>query len=225
MSVVHPSELTFEEGVLLVRTAREAVESIVKSNKRIKPPAGIPDRFRRPGMTFTTLEIMEGEGKFSLRGCIGFLSPVYSLIESLIESAISAAVNDPRFHPVEEWELDKIIVEVSVLSQPVELKATDRKDLVRMVEIGKHGLIVEYGRLYQGTLLPEVPIEYCWDEETFLSETCIKAGLKPTCWLNPSVKVLAYEARVFREKTPRGEVFERSLAEEYSSRCLRKRVY
>ncbi|AFK50437.1 AMMECR1 domain protein [Thermogladius calderae 1633] len=224
MSVVSPSELTFEEGVLLVKIAREAVENIVRFNKKIKPSTDIPGKFRRPGMTFTTLEIVDSQGRFSLRGCIGFLAPVYSLVDSLIESAVSAAVNDPRFHPVEPWELDSIVVEVSVLSPPVELKAGNRADLVKQVKIGRHGLIVEYGRFYQGTLLPEVPIEYCWDEETFLSETCLKAGLRPTCWLNPAVKVYAYEARVFRERAPRGEVVERSLEEEYSRNCLRERL-
>ncbi|WP_440059827.1 TIGR00296 family protein [Thermogladius sp. 4427co] len=221
MSVVNPSELSLEDGRLIVRLAREAVENIVRNNRRIAPPEDLPSIFRRPGMTFTTLELLDETGKTSLRGCIGFLAPVHSLAESIIESAVSAAVNDPRFPPVEEWELDRIIVEVSVLSTPVELKPDNRRDLVNLVKIGRHGLIVEYGRFYQGTLLPEVPIEYCWDEETFLSETCLKAGLKPSCWLNPAVKIYAYEGRVFREKSPRGEVYERSLEEEYRSQCLK----
>lgn len=98
---------------------------------------------------------------------------------------------------------------------------SDRKSLPKLITIGKHGLVVERG-LYKGTLLPVVPVEYCWDPEEFLSETCVKAGLEPSCWLDPSTRIYYYEGKAFKERTPGGEIYERDLSIEYRNECLRK---
>uniref|UniRef100_A0A7C2FR44 Protein ENP55_04620 n=1 Tax=Thermosphaera aggregans TaxID=54254 RepID=A0A7C2FR44_9CREN len=221
MLPVHPNEISFEEGVFLVKLARKAIEKIVIEGETLKPPPEAPEKFKRPGMTFTTIETYLGEKLSSLRGCIGFLAPIYSLLESTIYSAIEAATGDPRFPPVTPQELDKILVEVTVLSVPTPLMVSDRKLLPRLITIGRHGLVVEKG-FYKGTLLPVVPVEYCWEREEFLSETCLKAGLRPDCWLNPSTKVYYYEGRVFREKTPKGDIYERDLSQEYVTECLKR---
>ncbi|MEM0377826.1 MAG: TIGR00296 family protein [Thermosphaera sp.] len=221
MTVIHPDELTLEDGIFLVKLARKAIEKIVLEGETLQPPTYAPDKLRRPGMTFTTIETYYGEKLTTLRGCIGFLAPVYSLIESTIYSAIEAAVEDPRFPPLQSWELDKVVVEVSVLSLPTPLIVSDRKSLPKLITIGKHGLVVERG-LYKGTLLPVVPVEYCWDPEEFLSETCVKAGLEPSCWLDPSTRIYYYEGKAFKERTPGGEIYERDLSIEYRNECLRK---
>lgn len=219
--VVHPSELTFPEGEYLVRLARRAIEEYLKTGRKIRvdeSEAPSPKLLKK-GMVFTTLETIDLETtRTSLRGCIGFLAPVYRLVDSVVESAIEATVNDPRFPPVEEWEMDHIVVEVTVLSTPVELRVSNRRELPRYIVIGKHGLVVEKG-WFKGTLLPVVPVEYCWDEETFLAETCLKAGLKPDCWLNPATRVYYYEGRAFKETKPRGPIIERDLNREYRELC------
>lgn len=217
---VHPSELSINDGIFLVKLARKAVEEKLLRGVNIEPPRDLPEIFLRPGMTFTTIETLHPDGKTTLRGCIGFLAPIYSLAESTIKSALEAAFNDPRFPPLRPEELDNIIFEVTVLSEPEEIIVRNRWDLPNMIKIGKHGLVVEKG-WFKGTLLPVVPIEYCWDEETFLSETCIKAGLQPDCWLDPSVHIYSYEGRAFREKLPRGEIFERDMIREYREICRR----
>ncbi|MEM3912712.1 MAG: TIGR00296 family protein [Desulfurococcaceae archaeon] len=220
MSIIHPSELNIEEGIYLVKLARKAIEEYLSTGRRIKITDIPSDKLLRPGMAFTTLEkIEQATGKTSLRGCIGFLSPIQSLIDSVIESAIEAAVGDPRFTPVDISEMDSIIVEVTILSEPVKIEVNNRYELPKRIIIGKHGLIIEKG-WFKGTLLPVVPIEYCWDEETFLAETCLKAGLKPDCWLDSLTKVYYYEGRVFREALPRGSVHERDMSKEYRELCL-----
>ncbi|MCC6053644.1 MAG: TIGR00296 family protein, partial [Desulfurococcaceae archaeon] len=131
-STLHPSELTLEEGFYLVRLARRAVEEYLKNRTRIAPRDVPSDKLLRPGMTFTTLEALDSKtGKTTLRGCIGFLAPIRSLAEVLIDSAIEAATGDPRFPPVELWELDRIIVEVTVLSEPVILRVERREEMPR----------------------------------------------------------------------------------------------
>ncbi|MEM4481886.1 MAG: TIGR00296 family protein [Desulfurococcaceae archaeon] len=216
---IHPSDLSFEEGILLVKFARKAIENYLKRGERLNVAVFSNEKLKKPGMVFTTLEIVDPlTNRTSLRGCIGFLAPVHSLIESVVESAIEAATGDPRFPPVRLDEMDKIIVEVTVLSEPVELNVANRVDLPRHINVGRHGLLVEKG-WFKGTLLPIVPVDYCWDQETFLAETCIKAGLRPDCWLDPSTKVYYYEGRAFREKAPRGEIYERDMEKEFAELC------
>jgi uncharacterized protein (TIGR00296 family) len=219
LEYVHPSELTIEEGVYLVRLARRSIEEYFEKGERIKPSDVPSEKLLRKGMVFTTLETMDPTTRrTSLRGCIGFLSPVYSLVEAVVESALEAAFNDPRFPPVEPWEMGNIVVEVTVLSLPEPINVRDRWELPRRIVIGRHGLVVEKG-WFKGTLLPVVPVEYCWDEETFLAETCLKAGLRPDCWLDPSTRVYYYEGRAFKEVAPRGVIIERDLNNEYLTTC------
>jgi len=213
---VDPSQLRLSDGVTLVRLARRAVEEYLRSGKVPELPE-VEERLLAKGMTFTTIRKILG-GNLVLRGCIGYLVPIEPLVRNVVTTALAAAFEDPRFEPVSLEELNHLIFEVSVLSVPQDIKARGR-ERAREVRVGQDGLVVEY-RVYKGVLLPEVPVEYCWDAETFLSETCIKAGLDPDCWLSDRVRVKKFVARVFRELTPGGEVTEVNLVEEYSRRCL-----
>ncbi|MEM1623116.1 MAG: TIGR00296 family protein [Sulfolobales archaeon] len=210
-----PSLLSLDDGILLVRTARRAVEEYLLSGRVIEPP-GVGGVLQAKGMSFTTIRKIS-EGEYKLRGCIGYLSPIEPLIKNVITTALAAALEDPRFEPVSTDELDQLVFEVSVLSMPKAMESTGRERALEVV-IGRDGLVVEY-KAYKGVLLPEVPIEYCWDRETFLSETCVKAGLTPDCWLNNKVRVKTFKARVFRETSPRGSVVELDLVREYRERC------
>ena len=68
------------------------------------------------------------------------------------------------------------------------------------IELGRHGLIVERGGR-KGLLLPQVPGEHGWDLETFVAQTCVKAGLPADAWLY-GVRLLVFEALVFGEQEP-----------------------
>jgi len=212
--VVQPEELSFEEGVYLVRLARRAIEEYVEKRTRLSLPSDVPPKLVRKGMAFVTIETVVN-GHRELRGCIGFLKPLYPLAETVINAAIAAATEDPRFPPLTPSELGRIVIEVSVLSTSRRV-SNPREEVV----VGKHGIVVSRG-WFSGTLLPQVPVEYCWDVETFLAEGCLKAGLYPDCWLDPSTRIEVYTARVFQELSPGGEVVERDLAREYRERCGR----
>ena len=137
---------------------------------------------------FTTLHRF---GK--LRGCIGFVIATTPLYQAVIDTAASAAFEDPRFDPVQPHEVDELQVEISVLS-PMTPIAPEQ------VEVGKHELMIsQHGR--RGLLLPQVPLEWGWDRETFLSETCRKAGLPPDAWRRGAT-VEAFTAEVFGESVP-----------------------
>jgi len=197
------NDLTEDLGKKLVKIARQSIEVELGLRRKIDESLYDPVLDKR-GLAFVTLEKETGSTT-SLRGCIGYVEAVAPLSEIVSKAAISAAFSDPRFPPLAKHEIDEIIIEVTVLTKPEEITTSNRKDLVNQVKVGEDGLIVEYGIMYSGLLLPQVPMEYCWDSETFLAETCIKAGLDPDCWLNSKVKVKKFQGIIFRETSPNSE--------------------
>lgn len=192
--------LNIEKGRALVGTARQALELWVAEQKRLAEGP-----FRQRSGVFVTLETYPEKG---LRGCIGFPYPVKPLGQAVVDAAIHAA-RDPRFEPLSKGELDNITVEVTVLTEPLLLKAKP-EDYAREIVVGRHGLIIE-GMGASGLLLPQVAAEYGWAPEKFIEETCWKAGLTPDSWLDPGTKLYVFEGQVFSEVSPRGPVEERKL--------------
>lgn len=125
-----------------------------------------------------------------LRGCIGNLSADRPLAETVARMAAAAAFKDPRFPPVAPEEIGELEYEISVLT-PFE-KITDVGD----IKVGKHGLIVQRG-YRSGLLLPQVPVEYGWDRQTFLEQTCCKAGLPKDAWKEKDTEIFIFSAEVF----------------------------
>lgn len=196
--------LTIDEGTLLVKIARQTIETYLRCGKTLPRPK-VPEKLQEPRGVFVTLTKHD-----ELRGCIGHPIPIMPLIDALIDAAISAATSDPRFPHVRPEELQDIKIEVSVLTKPETLGAKHPKDYPKLIKIGRDGLIVE-GMGCAGLLLPQVAVEYNWDAEEFLSNTCIKAGLMPDCWLERGVRVSRFSAQVFSEEKPGGKVIEHQL--------------
>ncbi|MDI9643989.1 MAG: TIGR00296 family protein [Candidatus Verstraetearchaeota archaeon] len=202
---------TIREGEFLVRLARSAVETYLSTGTKISPPAAPSPRLLDKSGVFVTLEkVSIGVEGRSLRGCIGYPEPLLSLVEATVDSALGAAFNDPRFPPVEQGELGSIVFEVSILTPPIRVETSHPKELPTLIRVGRDGLIIESG-FYRGLLLPQVPVEYGWDEETFLAECCMKAGLPPDAWLSRKTAVYRFTAEIFAEATPRGEVVQKPL--------------
>ncbi|MFH1821985.1 MAG: TIGR00296 family protein [Methanobacteriota archaeon] len=197
--------LTLEDGKLLVRTARRTIETYLRDGK-VLPKPDMPHKLLEHRGVFVTLT-KKGE----LRGCIGHPIPTVSLIEALIDSAINAATRDPRFPELDLDELSDVEIEVSVLTKPEVLKVKHPKEYPSLIVIGRDGLIIEY-RDNAGLLLPQVPVEWNWNAEEFLSNACLKARLTPDAWLDKGVCVQRFSAQVFSELEPKGMVEERKLA-------------
>jgi len=123
----------------------------------------------------------------------------------VIEAAIAAATEDPRFPPLDSRELDNIIFEVSVLTPPQEISINNPSDYRKEIEIGKDGLILRW-RFGSGLLLPQVPLELNWDTEEYLANLCYKAGAPPDVWLDSNSKLYKFQAEVFKEANPNGQI-------------------
>ena len=202
-------QLTREEGEFLVRLARRAAEEYLKTKRVIEVPKNVsPNLMQRCGV-FVTLNSIK-HGRKELRGCIGLPYPTTPLARAVIESAISSATQDPRFPPVSLEELDYIVFEVSVLTPPQLVQVDRPTEYPSKIRVGRDGLIVERG-YYKGLLLPQVPVEWGWNEEEFLCQCCMKAGLSPDCWLLNETKIYRFQAIIFGEKSPKGEIEQKDL--------------
>ena len=187
-----PSEYSPDERRQLLRWAHLAIRAGVEG-KALDFKAPTP-HFAEPRGAFTTLH---EDGR--LRGCIGYVQAIFPLYRTVYETARAAAFQDPRFVPVKREELSQLQIEISVMSalRPIEPEE---------VAVGVHGLVVSRGGLC-GLLLPQVALEYGWDRERFLAETCRKAGLPPDA-LAHGAKLEAFTAEVFGEEFPGSSLVE-----------------
>lgn len=201
ISTVH---LTLDEGKALVHLARQSIEHYLLNNVTITTPSDISGKLLEKAGVFVTLNA--SKPRHELRGCIGFPYPNEPLAKATIKGAIYAAVDDPRFPPVSKQELDDcIVIEVTVLTPPTTLSVKDRQTLPNLIEVGRHGLIMQ-GMGTSGLLLPQVATEWEWDAAEFLTNCCLKAGLPPDAWLLDEVQVKTFEGEIFEELTPAGEI-------------------
>jgi AmmeMemoRadiSam system protein A len=185
--VARPNDpLTNEERRALLRIARESVRAASRGEPMPVVPSDDPALQQRYGV-FVTLT----RGGV-LRGCLGEFEGREPLWKAVAERARASALQDPRFSPVSPEEVDDVHIEISVL------RPLKRVESVEEIEVGRHGLLISkgYGR---GTLLPQVATERNWDRESFLRQTCLKAGLDQNDW-KEGAEIYTYEADVFGEK-------------------------
>ncbi len=126
-----------------------------------------------------------------LRGCIGQIGLPQPVLPLIAYCARAAALEDPRFRPVEPHEIQEIEIELSILSA---LEAI----VPEQIEIGKHGLMITSGA-QRGVLLPQVATQYRWNARRFLEETCLKAGLDRDAWSVKETRIEVFTAEVFSE--------------------------
>ena len=196
-----------KEGKLLVKTTRLIVTEFLKNGTRVELDEKFQKDFSFKSGVFVTLNTSLG-----LRGCIGYPLPDKKLYNALEDAAISAATEDPRFPPIKFEDLDSIMFEVTVLTPPKKIEVNDPQEYVSKIKVGQDGLIVKYG-YNSGLLLPQVPVEYGWNEREFLEYTCEKAGVHKDYWKKIGVEIRKFEGIVFKEKNPKGEIIQKKLSD------------
>jgi AmmeMemoRadiSam system protein A len=130
-----------------------------------------------------------------LRGCVGQLTPRFTLFEAVRHAAKAASFHDSRFAPVEPQELEHLRIEISVLSPLEPLDVATEEEVLAALRPGVDGLVLSNG-IHSAVFIPEV-----WKElprpEDFLSHLKRKAGL-PQAW-QPGTRVERFTAEVFSE--------------------------
>jgi AmmeMemoRadiSam system protein A len=186
-TVASASEFSAEQRRTLLGIAHSAILAEV----------GLGSASGAQDLTAAAAELSEPRGVFTtlyldgnLRGCVGYAMPVAPLYRAVAETARAAAFEDSRFSPVAKEEARQLGISLSVLSRLAPVRPED-------VEVGRHGLVISAGGR-RGLLLPQVPGEYGWDRETFLEQTCRKAGLPSDAWRKDAT-IEAFTAEVFSD--------------------------
>ena len=184
--------LTDADKQALLRLARETLERGLSTGTIVAPggfdaPAG--SALRAPGAAFVTLTRRD-DG--SLRGCIGEMEATRPLHACVMQNAMKAATRDPRFPPVQPYELPGLHLEISVLTP---LRAVGS---YAEIELGRHGIMLSKQRR-RAVFLPQVAPEQGWDLPTTLSHLAQKAGLPPDGW-RTGATFQVFEAIVFGEE-------------------------
>ena len=198
MEVEFPPEerqtrLSDDERKTLLRLSREALNDGVQGNA-LEPLNldDFPDLLSQPGATFVTLT-----SDNELRGCIGSLEAKRSLAEDVRVHSVAAAMEDYRFPPVNEHEVDKISIEISRLTDPQLIESQDPEGLLSQIRPGVDGVILQKG-IRRATFLPQV-----WNKvpevELFLEMLCKKMGSAAECWKEPGIQVFTYQVEKFQE--------------------------
>jgi len=180
------NHLSAAEKSLLLEIAREAILTYVRQGSKPALKASCDNLSAKQGC-FVTIK-QNG----NLRGCLGQFTADKPLCQLIQEMAIAAATRDPRFYPMVNDDLQNFDLEISVLSPLQKIESVEE------IEVGTHGLYIEKN-FYRGVLLPQVAVEYGWDRNTFLSQTCLKAGLDQDAW-KEDADIFIFSAEVFGDK-------------------------
>ncbi len=178
------AEFTPEERRILLNLAHESIRlAFEKLEVTSEPPS---EHLAARRGAFTTL-YLHG----NLRGCVGYVFPIESIYRTIANTARAAAFEDTRFLPVTREEAPLLTVSLSILS-PIQAITPEE------IEVGKHGLLIsQHGR--RGLLLPQVASEHGWSRETFLDQTCQKAGLPADSWHRGAI-IEAFTAEIFGDE-------------------------
>lgn len=187
------SEYNKENKKFLLNLARKSIEYFMEKRELMNvDEKKIMDNLKEKKGVFVTLE-----KNGMLRGCIGNIQPVEPLYMGVLKNSIAAAFYDPRFYPLQHDELKDIKIEVSILSEPEKIEYKNSNDLLKKIKTGKDGIIIKLGNR-SATFLPQV-WEKIKHKEIFLTELCLKAGLKPDEWKKSRMEVYKYNVVCFKE--------------------------
>ncbi len=184
-----------KEGAALLKLARKCIAGNFKGKD-------IEDQKISNGISKGFLEKKRGvfvtlHKKGRLRGCIGNIEPVKTLLQGVRENAVFAAFNDSRFSPLTLDELNLIDIEISILTKPERLVYKGTKELLSSLVPGIDGVILEKDH-HRATFLPQV-----WDQlpepEKFLTQLCMKAGLSASEWEKNGLAFHTYQVQSFGE--------------------------
>jgi len=187
--------LSENEKEFLLKLARQSIEHYLETGKYLNPDLKklFSEKFFEKRATFVTLTENN-----QLRGCIGHVEIYHPLYLDIIENAVHSAFFDPRFYPLSEKEIEKIKIEISILTPLQKLSFNFPKEILKKLTPLKHGVLIRKNK-NSATYLPQVWREIK-NKKEFLSNLCLKAGLGFNCWQDKDLEIYTYEVESFKEK-------------------------
>ncbi|PSW10059.1 AmmeMemoRadiSam system protein A [Photobacterium rosenbergii] len=186
MSAISFQNLNKGELTQLLDVARDAIRGHFADDLPQPPRLDLyGKKLLQPGACFVTLTV-DGE----LQGCLGTTVAHSPLVMEVHNKARASAYQDRRFMPLVEEQLDGLVVEVSVLTQPEDLDVDSEQALIDYLKNNKVGLILSDNH-QQALFLPQV-----WEKlpkpEDFIRQLKLKAGWNAVYW-SPSMKVQTFD--------------------------------
>lgn len=192
--------LTLQHGRLFLRLARQQIEQRLGVKPRDPVSA---DELNDPALRQQCGVFVTLRKRNNLRGCIGSLAAVETIVDGIRRHAINAAFHDHRFAPLTAGELPQLHIEVSVLSEPQPLAYADSEQLLHLLRPGVDGVILSSPQGHSATFLPQV-----WQQlpspEDFLCHLCRKAGLADQAWRSENITISTYQVQSFEEPAEPG---------------------
>jgi len=177
---------------LLLDLAKDSIQHGLQTGCPIQPDLdNYPAELIEPRATFVTLRTNHSAD--ALRGCIGMLKAVRPLAKDIAENAFSAAFRDPRFPPLEAYELENLKIHLSILTPAEPVWFNSEQDLLAQLQPDIDGLILEEGQRC-GTFLPSV-WEVLPEPEQFLRNLKQKAGLPGDYW-SENIRIYRYRTEL-----------------------------
>lgn len=131
--------------------------------------------------------------KGDLRGCIGTIIGEEPLWEGVRNNVLKSAFHDPRFPPLKESELEKVDIEISVMTPLQQI------DDYKKIRLGTDGVIIRKD-YHQAVYLPQVATETGWNLDQFLGHLCQKTRLPENAYKSGGIEFHIFQALVFEEK-------------------------
>ncbi len=187
--------LTKQHGHILIRLARQTIEQQLglKTTVPVRQELLADPALQAQLAVFVTLN-RHGQ----LRGCIGSLTGMESIVDGVRRHAVNAAFHDHRFAPVTADEVQDLAIDISVLTEPQPLAYQDGADLAARLRPGIDGVILRDASGASATFLPQV-----WEQlpaaELFLGHLCRKAGLPDNAWQRRRLTIQTYQVQYFKE--------------------------
>jgi AmmeMemoRadiSam system protein A len=173
------------DGDVLVKFARASLREALGGPAAVRPAGAWCEELRA---TFVTLRWKAG----TLQGCIGSLEAERAILDDVAHNAIAAGTRDPRTQPCTLGDVDKLHVELSILS-PLEPIASAAD-----IRIGTDGVVLVH-EFRRATFLP-IMWERLPDLKAFLGELRRKAGLHRD--FAGEVQLMRYTVDHFEDKAP-----------------------
>lgn len=181
-----------DRRVLLALARRSITEATFAGAPHNVDVSGLDPKLLEPRACFVTLT-QDG----TLRGCIGHITARAPLYLAVVENAQSAARRDYRFSPVESDELDRLEIEISVLTEPQPITFTSTEELLSQLRPHQDGVVLQIGDR-RATYLPQVWAQLP-EKTRFLDSLAMKAGCKASAWRRSGVSISVYQIESFAE--------------------------
>jgi AmmeMemoRadiSam system protein A len=173
----------------LARFARECLRATLGGPAVAAPTDA---RATEPAATFVSLHWPDGR----LQGCIGSIEPRRPLAEDVAANALAAAFEDPRAARLAPDDVDRLDVEVSILSPLERVPCGSEAEARTALRPFADGVVLRW-RDRRATFLPQV-WRHLPDPEAFLAELKLKAGLPADYW-DAGVELFRYRVDVDRD--------------------------